>query len=125
MQTKRILIVDDEHLTGIALADYLQEEGFIPTVVENAQAAIEAQKEQPFNVCIVDIRMPGMDGVEATLALHKIAPMSHFIICTGSPEFTVPSVLKQIGLTQQAVVTKPILDMEIFIALLKSWDGQG
>ncbi len=122
MQTKRILIVDDEHLTGIALADYLGEEGFDPVVVENGPAALKVQQQQPFDVCIVDIRMPGMDGVEAILALHDIAPDSHFIICTGSPQFVLPPALKKIGLTQQLVVTKPILDMEIFVALLKMWD---
>lgn len=120
MQTKRVLIVDDERLTGIALADYLKEEELTPTVVGDGQSAIEAQKRQPFDVCIVDIRLPGMDGVETILALHKISPASRFIICTGSPEFALPTALKEIGLTLQVVVPKPILDMDIFVTLLKS-----
>ncbi len=124
MLIKRVLIVDDERLTGIALADYLGEEGFSPIVVENGPAALKAQERQPFDVCIVDIRMPGMDGVEAILALHDIAPASRFIICTGSPQFVLPAALKEIGLTSQMVVTKPILDMEVFVALFKAWDDR-
>lgn len=120
MSKNRVLIVDDERLTGIALADYLEEEGFQSAVAEDGQTAIKLQKQHPFDVCIVDIRMPGMDGVEAILTLHQISSLSRFVVCTGSPQFTVPDALKAIGVAQQAVVLKPILDMQVFVNLLKT-----
>jgi len=119
MKTMRILIVDDERLTRISLADFLAEESFDTAAAGDGESAIELQRRRPFDVCIVDIRMPGLDGVETILALHEIGPDSDFIICTGSPQFSVPPALKSVGLSQHDVVYKPILDMNVFVQLLK------
>jgi CheY-like chemotaxis protein len=119
MPTRRILIVDDERLTRVSLADFLQEAGYETTTTGDGESALQLQQEWPFDVCIVDIRMPDMDGVETILALHRAAPGSRFIVYTGSPQFTLPPVLKKIGLSERYIVRKPVLDMNIFVALIE------
>jgi YesN/AraC family two-component response regulator len=69
-------------------------------------------------VCIVDIRMPMMGGVDVILTLHQIAPSTRFIVYTGSPQFVVPPVLEEIGLSECDIVRKPVMDMDVFMALI-------
>ena len=118
MTRKRILIIDDERLTRISLADFLEESGYDTTVAVDGESAIQLHRFHKFDVCIVDIRMPGMDGVEVIQVLHQIASESIYIICTGSPQFVVPPILEKLGIKQQHVVFKPILDMQIFVPLI-------
>lgn len=124
MPPTRILIVDDERLTRISLADFLQDMGYDTATAGDGETAIQLQQEQPFDVCIVDIRMPGMDGIETILHLHRVAPHSRFIICTGSPQFALSPALKEIGLLEGDIVRKPVLDMNIFVSLIERVAGE-
>ncbi len=65
-----------------------------------------------------EIQPPILNGVETILALAEIAPDSRFIVYTGSPQFTLPSVLEKVGLSEHQIVQKPVLDMGIFLTLL-------
>lgn len=120
MSVKRILIADDEHLARTSLADFLREAGYETVTAADGESAIRLQQKQPFDVCIMDIRMPDVDGVETILALHRITPASHFIVYTGSPNFTLPPALRAIGLSEHHIVRKPVLDMEKFLDLIES-----
>jgi DNA-binding NtrC family response regulator len=122
MSTKRILIVDDERLTRISLADFLQESGYETEVASDGRSAFQLQQVHPFDVCIVDIRMPGMDGLETILTLHRMAAHSKFIIYTGSPQFTLPPILEKMDISDKHLVRKPISDMSIFVDLIEEFD---
>ncbi len=115
MRSARVLIVDDEFLTRISLAGFLQEMGYTTAVAEGGETALSLQREQTFDVCIVDVRMPGLDGVETLLALHAIAPQSRYLIYTGSPLFTLSPALQAIGLTEADVIHKPLRDITVFV----------
>ncbi|MBN1991261.1 MAG: response regulator [Anaerolineae bacterium] len=119
MASKRILVVDDERLTRISLADFLREAGYETVAASNGQTALQLQQEHSFDVCIVDIRMPGPDGVETILALHRVAPGTRFIIYTGSLQFTLPLSLEELGLSEGHIVRKPVLDMQIFVTFIE------
>lgn len=118
MPTKRVLIVDDEHLTRVSLADFLDDEGYETVATSDGESAIQLHQKQPFDVCIVDIRMPTMGGVDVILTLHQITPNCQFIIYTGSPRFVLPSVLTKIGLSERDIVRKPVMDMDVFVPLI-------
>ena len=124
MSGKRVLIVDDEQLTRISLSDFLEELGYDSVVAGDGKTAIELQTERPFDVCVVDIRMPGIDGMQVILALHQIAPRSRFIVYTGSPRFYLPPALMEIGISEQEVVFKPVLDMYVFVPLIERLVGE-
>jgi CheY-like chemotaxis protein len=124
MSGKRILIVDDERLTRVSLADFLQDMGHDTATAGDGETAIQLQQEQPFDVCIVDIRMPGMDGIETIMHLHRIAPRSRFLICTGSPQFALSPALERLGLSEKDIVRKPVLDMNVFVSLIKHMMGE-
>ncbi len=124
MSCIRVLIVDDELLTRTSLADFLQEMNYTTVMAEGGETAIQLQQEQAFDVCIVDIRMPGIGGVETLLALHHIAPQSRYLIYTGSPQFMLSPALENIGITELDVIRKPLSDMNIFVERIESLLGR-
>ena len=62
---KTILVVDDEDAIRELIAEELKEEGYQVLTVNNARDALKMVEEQPLDLVILDIRMPGMDGLEA------------------------------------------------------------
>ena len=57
--------------------------GFTVRATFSGEEAIEAAKEEHFDVAVVDLKMPGMDGVETQKELHKIQPFLQCIVLTG------------------------------------------
>ncbi len=62
---KNILIADDDQNLALLYEQELTDEGYCVDVVHDAQTAIERVKDNPPDLLILDIRMPGMDGIEA------------------------------------------------------------
>lgn len=113
-----ILVVDDEPLARLSLADFLTESGYEVATADGGQAALALQQQNSFDICIVDLRMPGMDGIETIQALHRLAPSSQFIIYTGSPHFTLPPALQKLGMTDAQIIHKPLVDLDTFLSLI-------
>jgi DNA-binding response OmpR family regulator len=61
----RLLIVEDEDNLRELYAEELEEEGYEIIRAENGKTAVDLVKKEPFDLIIMDIRMPEMDGIEA------------------------------------------------------------
>ncbi len=61
---KTILVVDDEDAVRELIAEELTDEGYRVLTVNNARDALKIVEEEPLDLVILDIRMPGMDGLE-------------------------------------------------------------
>jgi len=83
MAKANILVVDDEPLIGEVFADYLTEQGYAVTVSSNAFQALERDAGCVFDLIFLDIRMPGMDGVETLERMKLLQPAARFILMTG------------------------------------------
>jgi len=66
----RALVAEDDQDIGQLLARYLQKAGFVPTVVTNGRDVVPRVKQEPPDVIILDVMMPGMDGLEVCRALR-------------------------------------------------------
>lgn len=110
--SQRILIVDDERTTRINLAAYLEDEGMAVMAVASGEEAVElVRRGSLFDVCIMDMRLPGMDGNDAVRALHALAPAVRFVVHTASRTYAPPPDLGRIGITAACVFLKPLLDL--------------
>jgi len=69
--TGRILIVDDEKNMRITLADILQDEGYEVDTAESGEEAVELCSKQAYGIILLDVRMPGMNGVEAFRQIRR------------------------------------------------------
>ncbi|GAB6039026.1 response regulator [Fundidesulfovibrio butyratiphilus] len=106
-----ILVVDDETPVRISLAAYLEDEGFDVRVADSAEKALESVSAHPPDVAVVDLRLPGMDGASFILEMAKRLPGTLFLIHTGSTKFSLSDELKAIGIRDEHIFFKPVLDM--------------
>jgi DNA-binding NtrC family response regulator len=78
-----LLIVDDELIVRDSLSKWFREEGYAVTVAESAQEALQRMAAQHFDLALVDIKMPGTDGVDLQRRMHEIDPEMLVIMMTG------------------------------------------
>jgi len=87
MKDKKILIVDDEENIRILFKEELEEEGYEIDVASNGYEALEKIKKSPFDLVVLDIKMPGMDGIQTLNEIKKINKDQHVILCSAYGEF--------------------------------------
>jgi two-component system response regulator PilR (NtrC family) len=83
MATGRILIGDDEESIRVSLCDLLKKHGYDASAVEDGYEAIEKVKEEEWDVALVDLKMPGIDGLEVLKKIKEIKPALTVIIITA------------------------------------------
>ena len=79
----RVLLVDDEEEFVSTVAKRLRLRGLEVEGLHSGEAALEAIAEDPPDVVVLDVRMPGIDGVEALKAIKAAAPLVEVIMLTG------------------------------------------
>ncbi|MBC7878429.1 MAG: response regulator transcription factor [Anaerolineales bacterium] len=89
-----VLVVDDEPVARQSLTDILKLEGYIVTSAPNGQAAVEYVRTHPIDLMIVDLRMPGMDGLEVVQVVNQVSPETEVILLTafGSTETAIQAL---------------------------------
>ncbi|MCF8082643.1 MAG: response regulator [Deltaproteobacteria bacterium] len=79
----RVLLVDDEEEFVQALAERLSMRDYDATTSLSGEDAVEKLRQYNFDVVILDVRMPGMDGTEVLREMKKIKPLTEVIMLTG------------------------------------------
>jgi DNA-binding response OmpR family regulator len=89
-----ILVVDDEPVARQSLSEILRLEGYAVNAVPNGQAAVEYVRTHPVELVVVDLRMPGMDGLEVVQVVNQISPETEVILLTafGSTETAIQAL---------------------------------
>ncbi|HUI44259.1 MAG TPA: sigma-54 dependent transcriptional regulator [Terriglobia bacterium] len=78
-----LLIVDDETIVRDSLSKWFREEGYQVSAAESAPEALTLLAQRHWDLALVDIKMPGTDGIELQRRLHEINPELIVIIMTG------------------------------------------
>lgn len=107
-----ILVVDDELLIRDLLFDFLSSQGFTAHLAENGRKAIEMIDNIKFQVALVDLKMPEMDGIEFTGYLHKAKPEIPVIIMTAYP--SMDSAIESIKNGVYDYIVKPFKIANLF-----------
>jgi DNA-binding NtrC family response regulator len=113
-----ILIVDDEFSVRDSLYHWFRKDGYEVQAVENAAEALQALDGRRYDVALLDIRMPGMDGMELQEHIHRIDPQVAVIMLTAFASVdTAVRALKQGAFDY---VTKPIDPDELSHLVLRA-----
>jgi len=106
MTDRRILIVDDELSVRGSLAEWFKEDGFLVETAEDGQAALRAMERGPYDIVLLDLKMPGMDGISVQKRVREIDPGATIIILTAYA--SVQTAVEALKLGAFDYVTKPV-----------------
>ncbi|MDP2971485.1 MAG: sigma-54 dependent transcriptional regulator, partial [Deltaproteobacteria bacterium] len=118
MSNPRILVVDDEMVICESCQRILEEEGLeVETVLSGAEA-FGKMKENPFDIVITDLKMPGIDGMEVLRTLRREYPDTIVIMITGFS--TVETAVEAMKLGAFDYIPKPFTPDEVSIVVKKA-----
>ena len=106
MTDRRILIVDDELSVRSSLEEWFREDGFAVETAEDGQAALRAMDRGPYDIVLLDLKMPGMDGISVQKRVREIDPEAMIIILTAYA--SVQTAVEALKLGAFDYVTKPV-----------------
>ncbi len=116
--TDKILVVDDDKGIQFFLGEALSKKGYQVDSAASAEDAISKAGQTPFTLVLLDVKLPGMSGIDAIKKLHQISPLSPIIIMTafGNRDLAIRA-------TQEGAydfLTKPVKLDELFIILKRA-----
>ncbi len=119
---KTILIVDDEKDFCTVLSDSLSQDRYRVVTVFNGKTALQIAKKEKPDLMLLDIKMPGMDGIEVLRKIKKMKKEIAVIMFTAYG--TLETARKAMKLGAYDYVTKPV-DLFLLKSLVKEVLGEG
>ena len=118
-QRPRVFIVEDEPMVRDQVVCYLEDfDEFRLASAGTGEEALRRLAEEPADVCVVDLRMPGMSGVEFIRSAQSRGFCRHFIVHTGVVDTTLELEMAELGLTERDILLKPV-DLETLLARVR------
>ncbi|MBI4489623.1 MAG: sigma-54-dependent Fis family transcriptional regulator [Deltaproteobacteria bacterium] len=114
----KLLLVDDEADFRAIISDHLEEKEYQVFSVGTAQEAVLAAHEQDFDVALLDVKMPGMDGVGLLRTLKETDPSLEVIMLTGHA--TIETAVQSIKLGALDYLSKPVRLSELEVTIAKA-----
>ena len=111
----RVLIVDDETEFLSLIEKRLSRRKIEVTTADNGQTALEAVERHAFDAVVMDVRMPGMDGLETLRRMKALAPKLPVILLTGHASLGVAVNGMELGAFDYML--KPIAINELILKL--------
>src|SRR3989304_6145636 len=115
-EPERILIIDDDENIRKVLETILEEEGYVVETAETAKKAIEKSEKSFYNLALIDVRLPDMEGIELLAKMRENKPKMRKIIVTGYP--TLQNAIAAVNKGADAYVMKPF-DVEKILQTIK------
>ena len=115
-ETARILVVDDDENIRKVVVAILEEEGYIVEAADTASKAIEKTRKKYYNVALIDVRLPDMEGIELLTKMKSTTPRMRKIIITGYP--TLQNAIEAVNKGADAYIMKPF-DVEKVLKTIK------
>ncbi len=115
----RVLLVEDNELNQEVATELLKDAGFIVDVADNGQIAVDMVQAAPYDIVLMDMQMPVMDGVTATMEIRKLDQMMDLPIVAMTANAMQIDREKCIAAGMNEHIAKPIDDEELWRGLLK------
>ena len=112
----KILIVDDDENIRKTMKAILEEENYSVDLATNGKEAIQMTNEKMYNLALLDIRLPDIEGVELLQLMKEYVPRTRKIMVTGYP--TIQNAVMAINKNADAYLLKPV-DIEKLLHIVK------
>jgi DNA-binding NtrC family response regulator len=118
MEGARVLVVDDEEGIRKSLKAVMEKKGCLVDTAENGQEAIAKSKTRFYNLALIDIRLPDMDGVKLLTSMSNTTPKMVKIIITGYP--SLENAIEAVNKGADGYIVKPFT-MEKVLDTIKEY----
>ncbi len=118
--TNRLLIIDDDQNIRDVLEEFLSEKGYEVETSGEGNDALEKIKTTRFDVIVLDLKLPGMDGIDVLKAIVRIDPDTMVIMMTGYA--SLETAIESIREGAYDYITKPFRLEEIHIAIRNAYE---
>lgn len=108
----RMLIAEDDNMNILVLTKFVQRWGVITDVAKNGKEALDKCKEGTYDVILMDMFMPVMNGIEASVEIRKFNTTTPIFALTADASFDTQENAKTAGIND--VITKPFKPEELF-----------
>lgn len=116
----KILFVDDEKVFTDNMSKLLDTRGYRTTAVNNGEDAINILKEDRFDVVVLDLKMPGMDGITTLREIKKLGLFTETLILTGHG--SIDTAMEAIKLGAYDYLTKPCEIEDLTAKIEGAWE---
>jgi DNA-binding NtrC family response regulator len=116
VEKAKILIVDDEESVRTTMKAILEDENFEVDTATNGKDAIQLSKEKMYNIALLDIRLPDIEGVDLLKLLKEYVPRTRKIMLTGYP--TLQNAVTSVNKNADAYLFKPV-DVKELLGIVK------
>ncbi|MFH0822512.1 MAG: response regulator [Pseudomonadota bacterium] len=120
MDKFRVLVVDDEEDFVDTIVKRLKSKGLEADGVNRGTTALNLLDTQEFDVCVLDVRMPGLDGIETLREMKKKRPSMEVIMLTGHG--SVESGIQGLQLGAYNYVMKPVPFPELLEQIVQAYE---
>lgn len=120
MKGSRILLVDDETVFATNMTKLLTKRGYEVTPVHSGDSAIRVLQGESFDVIVLDLKMPGMDGIATLKEIKKMGLFTQVLILTGHG--SIDTALEAIKLGAYDYLTKPCEIGELVSKIEGAWE---
>ncbi|MBL0699467.1 MAG: response regulator [Desulfosarcina sp.] len=105
MNGLKVLLVDDEVVFTENMSSLLTKRGYQITIANNGASAIQTLAKEDFDVVVLDLKMPGMDGIATLKEIKKLGLFTETLMLTGHG--AVDTALEAVKLGAYDYLTKP------------------
>jgi DNA-binding response OmpR family regulator len=114
----KIMIVDDEEAVRQSLEDILQLEGYEVTSAASGDAALDIMQEQNFDLVLLDLKMPGLDGLDVMKTIRKNSPETKIVLLTGHG--SMESAIEALRQGAHDYLLKPVASRELLNSVARA-----
>jgi len=108
----KILLVEDETVVRESVRDWLIEDGYDVDVAEDGKEALEKIKKEEFGVIVLDLKLPGIDGLQVFEHAKELKPETKGVIITAYPSKETQEEAKGLGLLDYLAKPFKVEDLE-------------
>lgn len=125
LQGTRVLLAEDNRVNQQLIIEYLRRVDALVCVVSNGREAVERVAEQPFDVILMDLQMPVLDGLDATRQIRKMVDKHDVPIIALTASAMPGDKERCLGVGMNGYVTKPVSKLDLYNNLLQWVKPQG
>ena len=104
-ENARIIIIDDDESIRQVLKTILEQEGYTVDTADTGKQAILKTNEKAYNLALIDMRLPDIEGIDLILKIKDTTPRMRKIIVTGYP--TIQNAMEAVNRQADAFILKP------------------